>query len=312
MSRVRLCLACLACLGLLTQLPAQQPAEQPRAKRLENLDPAKRETLRDALKSKLDARAKRAAAGSGPGGGSQESLEKQTWKVGDVTREALVYVPKTGDGPHPVIFCFHGHGGRAEFSARKFAFHDLWPTAIVVYPQGLPTAVPTIDPEGKRSGWQKSIGDQGDRDLEFFDAMLTTLNKDHKIDVKRIYSAGHSNGGFFTYVLGAARFENFAALAPVAAGFNPRDAQHYKPLPILHVAGENDQIVGFASQQRTLEMIRKANGCAAEGKPAGKLCLEYASTKDAPVITMIHPGGHEVPDDAPQRIVEFFKTQAKK
>ena len=53
--------------------------------------------------------------------------------------------------------------------------------------------------------------------------------------------------------------------------------------------------------------MRKLNGCDAEGKEAGKYCKKYASDKGTPVVTYIHPGGHEVPDGAPQRIVEFFK-----
>jgi len=54
------------------------------------------------------------------------------WKVGDQTRTALVYLPPKSDRKRPVVFAFHGHGGRSEYAARKFAFHDLWPEAICV------------------------------------------------------------------------------------------------------------------------------------------------------------------------------------
>ena len=242
------------------------------------------------------------------------ALKKLTWKVGGDTREALVYVPtetKPGE-KRPLVFAFHGHGGRAEYSARKFAFHKHWPEAVCVYPLGLPTAVPVIDPEGKRSGWQKFVGDQKDRDLEFFDAMLKTLLADYKIDEQRIYSAGHSNGGYFTYILCAARGDKFAAAAPVAATLSLRDFKNQKPLPLLHVAGEADQIVRFGGQERTMAQIRKLNGCDAEGKPAGKWCTQYGSASGPPVVTFIHPGGHEIPDGAPERIVEFFKGQQRK
>lgn len=37
-------------------------------------------------------------------------LKTVTWKVGDDTREALVYAP-AGSGKKPVIFAWHGHGG---------------------------------------------------------------------------------------------------------------------------------------------------------------------------------------------------------
>jgi polyhydroxybutyrate depolymerase len=58
--------------------------------------------------------------------------------------------------------------------------------------------------------------------------------------------------------------------------------------------------------------VRKLNGCDAAGKAAGNWCTEYSSSKGPPVITMIHPGAHEVPDEAPPRIVEFFKSQVRK
>ena len=99
-------------------------------------------------------------------------LKKLTWKVGDVTREALVYAPAPAGKKPPLVFAFHGHGGKAEYSAKKFAVHQHWPEAVCVYPQGLPTPSPGIDPQGKMSGWQKAVGDQQDRDLDFFDAML--------------------------------------------------------------------------------------------------------------------------------------------
>ena len=48
--------------------------------------------------------------------------------------------------------------------------------------------------------------------------MLARLKTDYKVDDKRIYSTGHSNGGGFTYLLWAARGDVFAAFAPSAGG----------------------------------------------------------------------------------------------
>jgi polyhydroxybutyrate depolymerase len=252
------------------------------------------------------------------GGGETEGLAKKTWTVDGVERTALVYLPKKeakSDAEAkalPVIFVFHGHGGGSMHVASRFALHKEWPEAIVVYPQGLPTPAPVVDPEGKRNGWQKYIGDQADRDLKFFDAMLATLKKEQKVDEKRIYSAGHSNGGFFSYTLAAARPEVLAAIAPVAGTMNLRDLPQYKPIPIFHVAGEGDPIVKFASQERSLEQARKINGCAAEGKKEGEFCTRYASEKGAVVVTYIHSGGHEIPREAVPKIAEFFKGESRK
>ena len=241
-------------------------------------------------------------------------LKKMTWNVGDTTREALVYLPPSTSTSKkvPLIFAFHGHGGTSGYAARKLAFHVTWPEAICIYPQGLPTAVPVIDPEGQRNGWQKNIGDQDDRDLRFFDRMLATMKSDYEIDERRIYSSGHSNGGYFTYILWAARGETFAALAPIAGTMVLRHSENLKPIPIIHVAGEKDPIVRFRLQEWTMERDRKLNECVSEGKPAGNFCTEYSSPKGAPVVTFIHPGGHEVPEGAIKRITQFFQEHPKK
>src|SRR5438128_2346149 len=79
-----------------------------------------------------------------------------------------------------------GHGGTMGTASMAMHFQDVWPQAVVVYPQGMATAT-RIDPAGIRSGWSE-------RDLPFFDAMLATLRTKYRIDDKRVYVAGFSNG----------------------------------------------------------------------------------------------------------------------
>lgn len=237
--------------------------------------------------------------------------KSRTWDVDGLKREALVVMPAKEEKSPPLMFVFHGHGGTAKAAATRYAYHKHWPQAITVYPQGIPTPGKLTDPQGKKTGWQHGIGDQKDRDLKFFDAMLSSLKKEHGVDENRIYSSGHSNGGGFTYTLWAARGETFAAVAPSSAGPG-KEFQKLKPKPVLHLAGEKDELVKFENQKRTMERLRKLNQCEEQGKEAGKYCTEYRS-KDGPVVvTYIHPGGHQFPAEAAARIVEFFKTQAKK
>jgi polyhydroxybutyrate depolymerase len=83
-----------------------------------------------------------------------------------------------------------------------------------------------------------------------------------------------------------------------------------KPKPVLHVAGENDPLVKFAWQKATMEALRKLNECG-EGQPGEKGCTTYPSKIGAPVVTCIHPGGHQFVAEAPALIVRFFKEHAK-
>lgn len=247
--------------------------------------------------------------------GVQAAPVEKAWTVDGATRKALIHVPSgTGKSPTPVVFAFHGHGGTMQSAARNFGYEKLWPEAVVVYMQGLPTPG-RYDPDGKKAGWQKITGDQKDRDLKFFDLVLATLKKDYKIDEKRVYVTGHSNGGAFTYLLWAARPEVFAAVAPSASA-GGRNFRDLKPKPALHVAGENDELVSFEVQKRSMDNIRKLNGCESEGKPWAKsgslVATEYASKKGAPFVSVIYPGTHKFPAEAPALIVRFFKEHAQK
>lgn len=238
-----------------------------------------------------------------------DSPLRREWKVDGVTREASIYSPAGAKtAPAPLLFVFHGHGGTMRNAARSFNYQSLWPEAIVVYPQGLKTPGRLTDPEGQKPGWQSGLGDQGDRDLKFFDALLETLEHDFQVDKKRIYATGHSNGGAFTYLLWAARGETFAAVAPCAAAA-PRLLDQLKPKPVLHLAGETDPLVKFSWQKQTIDSVRRLNQCG-EGKPWQTSCTLYSSKIGAPVVTFIHPGGHGVPEGACATIVKFFKDLA--
>ena len=233
---------------------------------------------------------------------------RREWTVDGVTREALVCIPPQAlSNAVPVVFVFHGHGGNMRHMARNFPCHTLWPEALVVYLQGLPTPGRLTDPEGKKAGWQSAPGSQGDRDLKFFDAVMETLRTTCKIDGKRVYATGHSNGGGFTYLLWATRSYCFDAFAPCAA-VTPQLSQ-LTSKPVLHVAGEKDPLVKFVWQQKTLEMLRQINHCGA-GQPWGTNATLYASSAGTPVIALIHPGGHELPPEALPSVVRFFKERS--
>ncbi len=131
------------------------------------------------------------------------------------------------------------------------------------------------------------------KDLKFFNAMLDTARREWQIDTNRVYVTGHSNGGGFTYLLWGTRGDVLAAVAPVAAP-GAQLLRQAKPCPALHIAGRNDLIVAFKTQERAVEAARKVN------------------STNAPVEFVVHNGGHVYPDDAPEKIVAFFKQHARR
>lgn len=241
---------------------------------------------------------------------AQAEYQLRKWDVDGVTREALVHVPATAKTkPTPVIFAFHGHGGSMN-GPRAWGYERLWPEAIVVLPQGLNTPGRLTDPEGKKPGWQVSEGQEGDRDLAFFDTLIASLRAEYSVDDLRLYATGHSNGGAFTYLLWAARGRQFAAFAP-SASIPVNSAGKLVPKPVFHVAGENDRLVKYEWQTAALEKLRALNQCGA-GQPVDEFITLYPSKIGAPVETFIGPGGHEFPKQAPASIVKFFKEHTLK
>lgn len=238
------------------------------------------------------------------------ALQRVEVKVGETTREALVYAPAEAKvKAAPLVFVFHGHGGGMRQAALSFSMHTHWPEAIVVYPHGLPTVGRLTDPEGTKNGWQPRAGTNEDRDLKFFDALLAKLKADYKVDAKRIYSTGHSNGGGFTYLLWAERGDQFAAFAPSSAVMI-QGVLKLKPKPVMHLAGEKDELVKYTWQQRMMEAVKKRDGCDTAGATWGENATRYESKGGTPVVTYIHSGGHEFARDAVPLVVKFFKEFA--
>ncbi|MBE7537459.1 MAG: prolyl oligopeptidase family serine peptidase [Opitutaceae bacterium] len=245
-------------------------------------------------------------------GATHARTVERTWVVDGAEREALIALPDSkGDGSHPLVFVFHGHGGTMRHAMLSMGVNKLWPESIVVYPQGLPTPGAITDPEGRRAGWQKTAGDQGDRDLKFVDAMMATIMKEYPVDSHRVFATGHSNGGAFTYLLWAERPSDFAAFAP-SSGLLGKGARFpTEPRPILHIAGRTDELVKFEWQERMIAFDLRTNQCSQDGTPwpkGGKEAEIHRSKVGAPVVTWMHPGGHRYPDGALKAVVAFFKS----
>lgn len=241
-----------------------------------------------------------------------EGVTKLDLTVNGVARTGFVYAPATAkETPAPVVFVWHGHGGTAMSAGRSFAMFKHWPEAISVYLQGLNTPGKLTDPEGKKPGWQHGAGAEGDRDLKLFDAVLGQLKENYKVDAKRIFSTGHSNGGGFTYLLWETRPEVFCAFAPsAAASARLADVSTWKPKPCMHVAGTQDPLVKYAWQELSMAKVKQINQCEVEGKSWAKDCTLYPSKVNAPFVAFIHEGTHKFPDEAPALIAKFFKEQA--
>lgn len=250
----------------------------------------------------------------------QEPQQLEPWKleVDGVERRALVRIPESarrsaaedGAAPAPLVLAFHGHGGRAPGFARRFALHGEWPEAIVAYPQGLPTPGRLTDPEGRLPGWQGRAGDQGDRDLAFFDALLERLQEEAAVDPDRIHVTGHSNGGGFTYLLLQERGQLLASVSPSASarGRAQRELSHPR-VAVLHAGSPDDALVRWAWQQESIHNLLDLRGCE-PGEPwkqDGRV-VRHPGPEGGDVLLFEHDGGHRHSPDHAQVAVRFFKA----
>ena len=234
--------------------------------------------------------------------------ETRTWTIDGVKREALVYGSDDRGGkviPRPLVFVFHGHGGTMKNAAQTFHLHELWPEALVVYPQGLPTSGKLVDREGRQAGWQFAVGEQKDRDLKFFDAVLDTLKHEGRVDLARVYVTGHSNGGAFSLLLWLERGKQIAAYAPSSAVMRPPYTK-LQAARVLFIAGEKDELVKYEWQRAMYDALWRRFECSPPQKNDKGLFIAD-SKSGAHLVAFVHTGGHTFPPEAPQLIVDFFQ-----
>ncbi len=236
---------------------------------------------------------------------SQPAVETRHYQIDGVERTALVILPPGGPTPSPLLIDFHGHGGNSAAARRSRHFEDVWPQAVVVYPQGVPR-VTSRDPDGGRNGWQMLPGAGKDADLNLFDSIVSELVTQGWVDPSRVFVTGHSNGAGFTALLAAERGERLAGVAVVHGG----SASLLRPakLPIMFIAARNDRIVDFDRQYRVLQALLTRHGAAELTPDAGRQLSRIECPDGVALGVYLHDGSHAYPPEAANIIADFFKS----
>src|SRR5438132_516047 len=230
--------------------------------------------------------------------------DKRTVVVDGVTRTFYVDPGKdAATTPSPLVFVFHWYTGTWA-QAAGFGIAKAWPEATVVYPQGVKYF--------GNYGWQDLLREFDDQDVRFVDAILADLTTAYRVDPRRVYATGISNGGSFTWVLLAARPERFAAFASVVSPDFGDLQWAGVPRPALYMNGDRDPAgnpLDYAEWTR--DRLLRLDGCGAdsvEWMPGVLLSQPCASGQ--PVLYSRFHGGHEWPKTATPAIVSFFQGQA--
>jgi polyhydroxybutyrate depolymerase len=226
----------------------------------------------------------------------------QALDVGGLRRTFVVRAATEGDGrkPAPVVFALHPFGMNAQYMQTRAPIGRAWASAITVFPDG------SVVPGGNMApSWQGRPGDRGDRDLAFFDAMLTWLDEKGCIDRGRVFVLGYSNGAGLAYLLACERSPAVAGVA-IAAGRLGCKPSVGKPVIMSH--GVADRTIVYESAVEASTAFAAANRCAAAPKAGAAGCVQGQSCFAAPVTLCTHGGGHEYDVTFTKAAAEFFQS----
>lgn len=162
----------------------------------------------------------------------------ETISSGGKTRHYLLHIPSSYQQENAVslILNFHGYGSnsRQEENLTDMSAKADRENFIVVYPDGLDQT------------WHDGSGTEGDADKQFIRDLIKSLENRYRIDPKRIYATGISNGGGMTNRLGCDMADLIAAIAPNSGAYNFwQDCHPSRPVPVLAFHGLNDNIVPY-------------------------------------------------------------------
>lgn len=189
-------------------------------------------------------------------GAKKTGFLRRVHKGQDGDSKYVLFVPHSykGDKDVPLILFLHGAGERGDDGVRpvqqgignaiKFKNNEKTFPFIVIFPQC-----------SAKGNWMAG-GPDANRAL----AILDEVQKQYKVDAKRIYLTGLSLGGYGTWSLAAAQPTHWAAIVPICGGGDPTTAAKIKDIPCWCFVGDQDFPKLLASTRGMVEAMKKAGG----------------------------------------------------
>jgi polyhydroxybutyrate depolymerase len=237
------------------------------------------------------------------------------------SREYIIFLPtgyNTTTTAMPLVFCLHGGGGTDSGFIKMANFNIIAEREkfVVVYPQGFQN--------NWNDGRPTTPNQLGVDDVNFFRMMIQQFSTTYKIDAKRIFSTGISNGGFMSSRLGAELGDKTAAIASIAASVEKNTIYNNingtNRVSAMYIQGIADLLVPFTGGVMTAgsggtiashaEVVAKwviANNCnttpvvtnipdiAADGTTAVQREYNGGTNGTSVVSIIIQNGGHTWP-----------------
>jgi polyhydroxybutyrate depolymerase len=171
-----------------------------------------------------------------------------TMQVDGRTRHYLLYLPSgyyDNSSQYALVLGLHRGGGSAVQFDRHYGLTQKADASkfIVVYPEG----VRSDGPLGVRT-WNAgtccdyAVEHQID-DVKYIRQLIDQLTARYRIDTKRVYATGMSNGGMLAYRLACEMPEKIAAIAAVSCTMVATDCHPARAVPVLHLHSVLDETV---------------------------------------------------------------------
>jgi polyhydroxybutyrate depolymerase len=184
--------------------------------------------------------------------------------VNGVTHSYHLYIPSDArSAPTPLVIALHGGGGNTQSIDTMTHLRDTARREGFLYlrPEGYNAA----DLEFRTWNAGSCCGaaeDAGIDHVAVISRMLDDAESVAKVDPRRVFVTGHSNGGMMAYRLACALSDRIAAIAPNASYLMNRDydrllnplvfaCQPTRPVPVLHMHGLADTCAPFDGGQST-------------------------------------------------------------
>ena len=180
--------------------------------------------------------------------GNEETgiVEERVIEHEGLERSFLIYVPTNIKENAPLVVAIHGYTSSAKTLMGYSGINQVADKEgfLVAYPQGTKDS---RDNNFFNVGYEFH-SDSKVNDVNFIREIVLNLTKDYKLNSKRVFATGMSNGGDMSYLLACTSSDLFTAVAPVAGVMMKDTLENCNPvkkIPIFEIHGTKDSISKF-------------------------------------------------------------------
>jgi predicted peptidase len=165
----------------------------------------------------------------------------------------VLFVPHDykGNKAFPLVLFLHG-AGETGTDGQKQVKVGLGPA---IKKQEKTFGFIAVFPQARSRTW-KADSEEGKRAM----AILEQIEKDYKVDPKRIYLTGLSMGGYGTWSFAVKYPDKWAAIVPICGGGDAKEAAKIKHIPCWCFHGDADKAVKVSQSRDMVQALKDAGG----------------------------------------------------